>query len=131
MNIREIEQLISNNNMNAIENVWMDAMEQNLPLAKMQQIIAAVADAKKTEEAQTLGAMYISEAAERLDDQESLETVRAIMPSMPGDEETRSLAVSLYQKVYGDSENFADFLKESGWASSNRQDVRYERLTHA
>ena len=126
MNVANIKQWLADGNMNAVESAWMEGAEQGAPLEEMRQILAALVEADRTDEAETLGWMFFSDAAERFEPAAALEAVRILLPLLPGNQELRDLAVGLYRKVHGEAEHFEDLLRASGLATvqATRRAVR-------
>ena len=114
MDIEAIKQWLASGKTDAIENAWMEAIEQGTALATMVKTLETVVDAGNEATAESLGWMLLSEIDESAPPADALEAFRAVLPMMKAEGELRDKAAALYEKVHGQHEHFKTFLAESG-----------------
>ncbi len=114
MDIAEVKRLIDVGNIDAVEDAWMEAIEQKAPLHQMCEVIEALAEAKRTDTLETLAEMFLTETIDRGPAGEALTAARLVLPAMAASDELRKAVAQLYRQVHGQAENLEDFLKASG-----------------
>ncbi len=124
MNVANIKQCIVDGNLDAVESAWMEGAEQGAPLEEMREVLDALVQAGRTDEAETLVWMFLSDESREPTD--ALQAVRALLPAVPGNQELRDLAVGCYRTAHGEAEHFDDLLRASGLATgqATRRAVR-------
>jgi len=114
MDLQKVKQWIAEGNLHAVEEAWLEAVEDRASLPAMREVLLALVEAKQAETAITLAGLLLSEAAEHCEPTDALEIARTILPGMPDDPDLRRTAVELYREVYGEKEHFQDLLRASG-----------------
>ena len=118
MDLRKIKQLIENDDVDAVEIEWMEAMEAGDSTEEMSEALKVLVEAEQPDIAGMLALMLLSDASEQLAPREALDIARCILPSLPGNPELRTAAARLYKQVYAETEHFDLFMEESGLKSN-------------
>ena len=118
MDLRKIKQLVEDDDVDAVEIEWMEAMEAGNSTEEMSEALKILVEAEQPDIAGMLALMLISDAGERLAPREALDIARCILPSLPGNPELRTAAAELYKQLYAETEHFDLFMDESGLESN-------------
>ncbi len=105
MDLHLIKQRIAAGKLDAVEDAWIAAMEQNAALDEFREVAAVLVEAEQAEQAQTLAWMLLSERVEQAPPAEALAAARAVLPTVAGTAELREAAAGLYQQVHGQAEH--------------------------
>ncbi len=114
MDAKKIKQWIVDDNIDAVETAWMEAVEANEPLPSMREALDAMVAAERPDTAEMLAWMLLSEAVEQRPAEEALDVARKTLPALPGNDDLRTTAADLYARVHGEAEHFQSFMDASG-----------------
>ena len=118
MDLRKIQQLTENNDVDTLEIEWMEAIESGLATEVMCDALKLIVEAKQSDIAVMLASMLLSDASEKRSATEALDIARQLLPTLPGNSELRATAAKLYREVYSQVEHFDVFMDESGLESN-------------
>jgi transcription elongation GreA/GreB family factor len=121
MDLRKIEQLTANNDVDALETEWMEGIESGEAPEAMCQALKFVVDAKQPDVAVMLASMLLNDATEKRTPAEALDVARLLLPGLPSNPELRAAAAKLYKEVYADVEHLDTFMDESGLEANQAQ----------
>ncbi|MDP7287969.1 MAG: hypothetical protein QGH94_08245, partial [Phycisphaerae bacterium] len=114
MDLRKIQQLTENNDVDAVEIEWMEAIESGESPDTMCDALKLIVEAKQPDIAVMLASMLLSNASENRDPREALDLARRILPTLPSNTELRATAAKLYKQIHSQVEHFDMFMDESG-----------------
>ena len=116
MDLAAMKEWIAEGNTQAVENAWLEAVEQPAPPGELLETLEATVSAGLSELAETLAWMLLSESAEgrSIGPEPALQLARAILPSLAGGDDLRLVAGELYRQVHGRAEHFDAVLRASG-----------------
>jgi len=118
MDLRKIQQLAENDDVDTIELEWMEAIESGEPTEAMCEALKLIVDARQPDVAIMMASMLLTDASEKRPPEETLGVARRILPMLPGNPELRATTAKLYRQVYADVEHFDMFMDESGLESN-------------
>ncbi|MBT3199167.1 MAG: hypothetical protein HN350_04545 [Phycisphaerales bacterium] len=114
MDLRKIQQLIDSNDVDAIEILWVEAVESGEPIGSICEALKLIVGAKQPDIAVMMASLLLTNATEKQDPKDALDIARRILPIVPGNPELRTATAALYKQIYSEVENFETFLEESG-----------------
>jgi transcription elongation factor GreA len=118
MDLPKITQLLQNDDVDALEIEWMEAIEARQSSEEMCETLKLILDAKKPDIAVMLASILLTDASEKRTPQEALDIARDVLPILPGNPELRTVTAKLYKQVFAETEHFDLFMDESGLESN-------------
>jgi transcription elongation factor GreA len=118
MDLRKIKLLIENDDVDAVEIEWMEALENGESPEEMCDALKMITETGQADIAVMLASTLLAEATEKRPPAEALDIARCILPAVPGNPELRTATAGLYKQLYAQSEHFDLFLEESGLESN-------------
>jgi transcription elongation factor GreA len=113
MNIQQINKWLNSGNTKEAENLWMGAIEDSPPPERVQETLAAFVKSGAAETAETLG-WALLDAHSDAPKEQTLAYAKAALLGVPESEELRKQAISLYQGLHSEHENFTEIWTSAG-----------------
>ena len=129
MNAEEMKQLVATAQWGQLETAWGAAIEGDCPLSGLAEVLEAVAAAGKSETADVLGWMLLTDRCDRAPAAEAIDAARAALSVSPDNAELREMAVELYRKAFPEHPHLEVILKASGLAGGQSPRRAFATLT--
>jgi transcription elongation GreA/GreB family factor len=114
MNIKEVKQWLASGGTSALESAWMDAIVEEAPADHMREVLDLVADAKKTDLAESLAEVFLSERMDQQPPHDALASAIAVLPAVRGNDTLRKLVADLYTQVHAEHPHFDELMQAAG-----------------
>ena len=114
MEAQDMLNMIAEGQMEALEAAWIQAVEQNLPLANLAAVLEALVAAEQLDTAEMFGWELLAERSEQLSGQELLEVARAAVSAVETSDQLRNQAAEIYRGLHDGNEHFDALLAASG-----------------
>jgi transcription elongation GreA/GreB family factor len=114
MNSEQMKYLIENGKLDQLESAWMQAIEENCPLAEMASVLELLVVKLQLNMAEVLGWTLVAQRLEALPPPEALAVAKAVVLAVPDSDELRTEAANLYRKVFAGHPHLEALLTASG-----------------